>query len=171
MSLSGYFILWSTNNSICLIRKLWFLIQTDGNNKTNGNSIWWYQIIVIVCYFIFRSVWCACKIIFVAANIAAIILPRSVCSDLNALCTPSASRFASHKILPCYKKQHFMFYWMPCACHARIKSVLILTLRSCRATPQDNAFGVQGFQTRVKLTIVHFKRFGSRHIHQEIEIP
>ena len=30
-------------------------------------------------------IWCARKNEFVAANISAIILPRSVCSDLNAI--------------------------------------------------------------------------------------
>ena len=53
---------------------------------------------VIVCYFISGSVnvpntdktpgdfrnWCARKKDFVAANIAAIILPRSVCPDTNS---------------------------------------------------------------------------------------
>ena len=32
MMLNGYFILWSTKNKICLIRKLLSLIHTDGNN-------------------------------------------------------------------------------------------------------------------------------------------
>ena len=96
MSSSGYFILWSTKISFDSCESLYLYYKPMIKPMEIAFDDIKHIIIDVLlvechlCYFIFGSVnvtntdfriWCARKNNFVAANIAAIILPRSVCSD------------------------------------------------------------------------------------------